>query len=82
MFEFYEFNSANVLIVLTGTFIIYFILSKIFDSSNSNDDSQKDLINIEFLIVSFILSIFLSIIIAYFITAKDEQLLDENYWEN
>lgn len=79
MFEFYEFNTTNVIIVLVGTFTIYYILNKTLYNKIEND--EKDHINIELLIISFLLSIILSIIISYFLTAKDEELLTDNYWE-
>jgi len=78
MFEFYEFNTMNSSIVLISTFIIYNMMGKI---NNDDKKSKEDDFNLEYLVISIMLSFIISLIIAYIITAQDEQLLTNSYWE-
>ena len=78
MFEFYEFNTMNSSIVLISTFIIYNMMGKI---NNDDKKSKDDDFNLEYLVISIMLSFIISLIIAYIITAQDEQLLTNSYWE-
>ena len=59
MFEFYEFNSINIFIVLSSTFIIYNILCK----KDKEKEDKENVLNINKLITSGILSILLSFLI-------------------
>ena len=78
MFEFYEFNTMNSSIVLISTFIIYNMMGKI---NNDDKKSKDDDFNLEYLVISIMLSFIISLIISYIITAQDEQLLTNSYWE-
>jgi len=51
--------------------------SKVKDINNKNDD-----FNLEFLIISIILSFIISLISSYVITSNDEKLLTNSYWES
>ena len=79
MLEFYEFNTFNIIIVLVITFIIYYIISNYLNSKET--DLKKNKFNLEYLIVSFIISMCLSLIIAYIITSTTESILTDNYWD-
>jgi len=94
MLEFYEFNTLNITIVLISTFIIYYILSKWFSNNkkdesgkdeNGKDESGKDVteskFSIEFLFMSGLISICISLLISYIIAGKDERILTDNYWD-
>ena len=76
MLEFYEFNTINICISLISIFIIYNLLTKVNKNENKNEN-----FNIEYLIVSAIFGILISLIIAYFLTEKDEKLLTDNFWD-
>ena len=77
MLEFYEFNTINTCVVLIFIFIIYNILCKF---SNENENENKN-INIESLIIAVVLSIIISLGIAFFLTEKDEKLLTDGFWD-
>jgi len=76
MFEFYEFNTLNVMVVLISTFIIYYTFCKY--KKNKEEESM----NLDKLIISALAGIMLSITVAYILTGKEETLLSDNYWEN
>ena len=76
MLEFYEFNTLNICIVLILIFIIYNILCKL-----NTDSKNKKNINIEYLIISIIISFIISLLISYYLTENDEKLLTDNYWD-
>ena len=76
MFEFYEFNSINIFIVLSSTFIIYNILCK-----KNKEKDKENVLNINKLITSGILSILLSFLISYILAMKKEEILTDNYWD-
>jgi hypothetical protein len=78
MLEFYEFNTLNICVVLSSTFIIYYMLNTI----NNNSEKENNDFNLEYLIISVLVSICISFGVSYFITGKDETILTENYWEN
>lgn len=86
MLEFYEFNTLNISIVLISTFIIYYILTNIISSNNNSKGDSKDKTNnefsIEYLLISMICAICISLVVAYVMSGHDEALLTENYWEN
>lgn len=84
MLEFYEFNTLNISIVLISTFIIYNILCKLFNKKSDDDNDKKNIeskFNFEYLLVSGIISICISLIISYIIAGKDESILTDNYWD-
>ena len=78
MLEFYEFNTTNIIIVLISTFIIYQILIK---TIVNNNDKDKDKLNFEYLIISLIISFGVSIIVSYFLTSKEEDIMTDGYWD-
>jgi len=79
MLEFYEFNTLNICVVLSSTLIIYYMLNTI---NNNNSEKENNDFNLEYLIISVLVSICISFGVSYFITGKDETILTENYWEN
>lgn len=84
MFEFYEFNTLNIIIVLISTFIIYYILNKCFNIKNINNKNKNDKetkFSFEFLCVSAIISICISLLVAYVIANNEEDILMDNYWD-
>ena len=83
MFEFYEFNTFNVCIVLVLIFVIYYLLLKFFKTKPEHDNKEESTtFSLEYLIISVILSICTSLGISYLMSSKDEALLTDNYWEN
>ena len=86
MFEFYEFNTVNICIVLGSTFIIYYILTNYLNFENTKDtkdnkDTSSSQFSLEYLIISILISVIISMIISYFITAKDESIMTDNFWD-
>lgn len=80
MLEFYEFNTLNISIVLISTFIIYYILSNYFNNSNVDSENKKQF-SFESLLVAGVISIVISLIIAYIMSGKDESVLTDNFWD-
>ena len=80
MLEFYEFNTLNISIVLISTFIIYYILSNYFNNSNIDSENKKQF-SFESLLVAGIISIVISLIIAYIMSGQDESVLTDNFWD-
>ncbi len=78
MLEFYEFNTFNICIVLSLTFICYYILSNFFKT----DDKKDNDFNLEYLIIAIIISICISLTISYIMSGNDEAILTDNFWEN
>ena len=84
MLEFYEFNTLNIIIVLVSTFIIYYIMSNYLGSKNEKDKNKKSketAFSLEYLIISVIISICISLIVAYVMSSGDESVLMDNYWD-
>ena len=83
MLEFYEFNTLNISIVLIGTFIIYYILSNYFNFSNKTEENKtgKSEFSLEYLIISVVISIGISLIVSYVMSSKDESVLTDNFWD-
>lgn len=83
MLEFYEFNTLNISIVLIGTFIIYYILSNYFNFSNETEENKtgKSEFSFEYLIISVVISIGISLIVSYVMSSKDESILTDNFWD-
>ena len=81
MLEFYEFNTLNISIVLISTFIIYYLLIKYFNNDNDKKKSDDNTFSLEYLIISIIVSIGISIIISYIMSGYDEVILTDNFWD-
>ena len=74
MFDFYNLDLLNIVIILISAFVIFVILNK---TTNEDEDRGK---NIFIIGISLFLGIALSIFISYMGVEKDE-LLTSNYWE-
>ena len=83
MLEFYEFNTLNISIVLIGTFIIYYILSNYFNFSSKTEENKtgKSEFSLEYLIISVIIAVCISLIVAYVMSSGDESVLTDNFWD-
>ena len=83
MLEFYEFNTLNIIVVLVSTFIIYYIMSNYLGNSNSSKDKKnKDSqFSLEYLIISVIIAVCISLIVAYVMSSGDESVLTDNFWD-
>lgn len=83
MLEFYEFNTLNIIVVLVSTFIIYYIMSNYLGNSNSGKDkkNKSSQFSLEYLIISVIIAVCISLIIAYVMSSGDESVLTDNYWD-
>ena len=82
MLEFYEFNTLNIIVVLVSTFIIYYILSNYLTSNGSNDQKSKETkFSLEYLIISVLVSICISLIVAYIMSSGEESVLTDNFWD-
>lgn len=82
MLEFYEFNTINIVIVFSSTFVIYNILHKLFNNNINNDDNKNESkFNFEYLLIAGIISISISLIISYILAEKSESILTGNYWD-
>ena len=51
MFEFYEFNTLNICVMLICTFISYYILSTYFNNKENDKNSKENKFSLEYLIV-------------------------------
>ena len=88
MLEFYEFNTLNIIVVLVSTFVIYYILSNYLtsngsDGSNGSDDqkSKETKFSLAYLIISVLVSICISLIVAYIMSSGEESVLTDNFWD-
>lgn len=82
MLEFYEFNTLNICIVLISTFIIYYILSNYLNFNDAKKETENDnKFNLEYLIISILLGVLISLGVAYFMTGQEETILTDNYWD-
>ena len=83
MLEFYEFNTLNISIVLISTFIIYYILSNYFNFSSKTEENKtgKSEFSLEYLIISVIISIGISLIVSYVTSSNEESILTDNFWD-
>ena len=79
MFEFYEFNSINIFIVLSSTFIIYNLLCK--KNKKNKEKEKENVLDINKLITAGIVSILFSFLILYILAMKKEEILTDNYWD-
>lgn len=80
MFEFYEFNQFNICIFLIATFLIYYILIKVFNKELSDEENND--FKLDYFIIAIVLAVMISLLVAYIMTTKDESLLTEKYWDN
>jgi len=83
MLEFYEFNTLNITIVLVSTFIIYYVMSNYLmgNNNNNNKKSNETKFSLEYLIISIIIAVCISLIVAYIISSGDESILTDNFWD-
>ena len=84
MLEFYEFNTVNIIVVLVSTFIIYYIMINYLGSKSENDKDKNDKssqFSLEYLIISVIIAVCVSLIVAYVMSSGDESILTDNYWD-
>ena len=83
MLEFYEFNTLNIIVVLVSTFIIYYIMSNYLGNSNSSKDTKNksSQFSLEYLIISVIIAVCISLIVAYVMSSGDESVLTDNFWD-
>ena len=77
MLEFYEFNTFNICIVLISTFIIYYTLCKIFQSDKKEDSE----FSLEYLLISIIFAVSISLLVSYIISGNDERVLTNSFWD-
>ena len=84
MLEFYEFNTLNIIVVLVSTFIIYYIMSNYLGSKNEKGKDKKSKetqFSLEYLIISIIIAVSISLLIAFIMSGKDESILTDNFWD-
>ena len=82
MLEFYEFNTVNIIVVLVSTFIIYYIMSNYFTGKSEKDKKNKSSqFSLEYLIISVIIAVCISLIVAYIMSSGDESVLTDNFWD-
>jgi O-antigen/teichoic acid export membrane protein len=82
MLEFYEFNTVNIIVVLVSTFIIYYIMSNYLGNNDSDKKKTKgNQFSLEYLIISVIIAVSISLIVAYIMSSGDESVLTDNYWD-
>ena len=82
MLEFYEFNTLNIIVVLLSTFIIYYIMSNYLTNKSDKDKKNKgSQFSLEYLIISVIIAVCISLIVAYVMSSGDESVLTDNFWD-
>ena len=82
MLEFYEFNTLNIIVVLVSTFIIYYIMSNYLGNKSNKDKKSKETqFSFEYLLISVIIAVCISLIVAYVMSSGDESVLTDNYWD-
>ena len=81
MFEFYEFNTLNICIMLISTFIIYYILSTYLTIKTDDSKETKSKFSLEYLIISIFVGIGISLLVSFIIANKEESILTDNYWD-
>lgn len=82
MLEFYEFNTLNIIVVLVSTFIIYYIMSNYLTNKSDKDKKSKETqFSLEYLIISVIIAVCISLIVAYVMSSGDESVLTDNFWD-
>ena len=80
MLEFYEFNTLNIIVVLVSTFIIYYIMSNYLGNSKDKKNKSSQF-SLEYLIISVIIAVCISLIVAYVMSSGDESVLTDNFWD-
>ena len=81
MLEFYEFNTVNIIVVLVSTFIIYYIMSNYLNNNDNDKKTKGTQFSLEYLIISVIIAVSISLIVAYIMSSGDESVLTDNYWD-
>ena len=81
MLEFYEFNTLNIIVVLVSTFIIYYIMSNYLTNKSDKDKKKGSQFSLEYLIISVIIAVCISLIVAYVMSSGDESVLTDNFWD-
>lgn len=81
MFEFYEFNTLNICIMLISTFIIYYILSTYLNIKTDDSKENKSKFSLEYLIISVFVGIVISLLVSFIKANKEETILTDNYWD-
>lgn len=75
-FEFYEFNTANILVLLISTLITYLLFTNLF-----LDKKEENELSIKYLFIAVIISGIISLLYAYYSTNSNEEILKINYWD-
>lgn len=75
-FEFYEFNTANILVLLISTLITYLLFTNLF-----LDKKEENELSIKYLFIAVIISGIISLLYAYYSTKSNEEILKINYWD-
>jgi multisubunit Na+/H+ antiporter MnhB subunit len=81
MLEFYEFNTLNIIVVLVSTFIIYYIMSNYLVNKSKDKKNKSSQFSLEYLIISVIIAVCISLIVAYVMSSGDESVLTDNFWD-
>lgn len=81
MLEFYEFNTLNIMVVLVSTFIIYYVMSNYLQNKIDKEKKKKNQFSLEYLIISVIIAVCISLIVAYVMSSGDESVLTDNFWD-
>ena len=81
MLEFYEFNTLNIIVVLVSTFIIYYIMSNYLGNKSKDKKNKSNQFSLEYLIISVIIAVCISLIVAYVMSSGDESVLTDNFWD-
>jgi len=81
MLEFYEFNTLNIIVVLVSTFIIYYIMSNYLGNKSKEKKNKDSQFSLEYLIISVIIAVCISLIVAYVMSSGDESVLTDNFWD-
>lgn len=75
-FEFYEFNTSNILVLLISTLITYLLFTNLF-----LDKKEENELSIKYLFIAVIISGIISLLYAYYSTNSNEEILKINYWD-
>lgn len=75
-FEFYEFNTSNILVLLISTLITYLLFTNLF--LNKKEENE---LSIKYLFIAVIISGIISLLYAYYSTNSNEEILKINYWD-
>ena len=75
-FEFYEFNTSNILVLLISTLITYLLFTNLF--LNKKEENE---LSIKYLFIAVIISGIISLLYAYYSTNSNEEILKINSWD-